>query len=129
MHVQENAFNDNYRLYFQAQVSEDLANFEKYSNEQKEVREKYEATSAFHEKSYDINRSLRDKIDCYRDVLSKLITNTEGSSGFPSRDKIDCLKPLSREVEIITPNIKARATVYSQQVKGKGKQCCKKYLS
>merc|ERR1712223_152871 len=66
------------------------------------------------------NRTLRSKIDCYRDVLSKLITASEGNSTRPTREKISCLKPLNRGIEIITPNIKARATVYSQQVKGKG---------
>merc|ERR1712223_662053 len=66
------------------------------------------------------NRTLRSKIDCYRDVLSKLNTASEGNSTLPTREKISCLKPLNRGIEIITPNIKARATVYSQQVKGKG---------
>ena len=84
------------------------------------MREKYETVSKAHEKSLDNNRTLRSKIDCYRDVLSKLITASEGNSTLPTREKISCLKPLNRGIEIITPNIKARATVYSQQVKGKG---------
>ena len=109
----------------QAQVSEDLANHEKYSTEQKQVREKYEVASKSHEKSLDLNRSLRDKIDCYRDVIEKLTTTAQEASSFPPKEKISCLKPLNRGVEIITPNIKARATVYSQQVKGKGKSSCK----
>ena len=89
------------------------------------MREKYEVVSKSHDKSLDLNRSLRDKIDCYRDVIEKLTTATQGVSSFPQKEKISCLKPLNRGLEIITPNIKARATVYSQQVKGKGKPSCK----
>ena len=89
------------------------------------MREKYEVVSKSHEKSLDLNRSLRDKIDCYRDVIEKLTSATQGVSSFPQKEKISCLKPLNRGLEIITPNIKARATVYSQQVKGKGNSSCK----
>ena len=123
------AFNVEYVAYYEdrnnrildlkAQVSEDITNHEKYSAEQKEVREQYEKASKAHDKSLELNRILRAKIDSYRDIFTQLITASDGNSTFPPKEKINCLKPLNRGIEIITPNIKARATVYSQQVKGK----------
>ena len=45
------------------------------------------------------------------------------NSTFPKKEEVRCLKPLSKSIEIITPNVKARATVYSQTVKATGKDC------
>lgn len=39
------------------------------------------------------------------------------NSTFPKKEEVRCLKPLSKSIEILTPNVKARATVYSQTVK------------
>ena len=104
-----------------AQVAEDLANYEKYTIGQKQVRNEYETTSKSHNYSLDLNRTLRAKIESYRDVFAKLLTvSGSADSKFPAIEDVVCLKPLTRKMEIVTPNIKARATVYSQQVKAKG---------
>ena len=108
-------------LIFQAQVAEDLANYEKYTTGQKQVRNEYESTSNSHGCSLELNRTLRAKIECYRDIFAKLLSASGNiNSNFPKIENIVCLKPLTRKMEIVTPNIKARATVYSQQVKAKG---------
>ena len=113
-------FNHYFISIIQAQVAEDLANHDKYAAEQKQVREYYEATTKLHENSLDLNRTLRAKIESFRDVFSKLLNPSTSGCKFPAKEEIPCLKPLSRKIEIVTPNVKAKATVYSQQVKGKG---------
>ena len=105
----------------QAQVADDLANHERYTAEQKQVRSTYEQEFKLHEDSLDLNNTLRAKIDSYRDVLSKLTSIPGSKPKLPPKEEIKCLRPLTRIHEIVTPNVKARATVYSQQVKGKGK--------
>merc|ERR1712110_1125431 len=81
------------------------------------VRDDYEKSTKNKDKSTGLNHSLRAKIECYRDIFSKLITVPSSNSTFPKKEEVRCLKPLSKSIEIITPNVKARATVYSQTVK------------
>ena len=51
----------------------------------------------------------RSTIATYRSVLEKL-----SGGKLPSESSIPALKPLVKSYDIVTPNIMARATVYSQ---------------
>ena len=102
-----------------------MSHHERLAADQKRIRDSYEQATKSHENSLDLNRSLRAKIDSYWDVLSKLVSGGTASiqeeevqnGVLPLKESISCLKPLVRTFEIVTPNVKARATVYSQQVK------------
>ena len=72
------------------------------------MRRKYDVASKAHDESLQENNRMREMISTYRSVLEKL------GSKLPPESSLPDLKPLVKSFEIVTPNIMARATVYSQ---------------
>ena len=90
-----------------AQLTDDVKLNDDLTTNDKAVRQKYDEVSKINEQSLAKNNSLRATIEAYRAVL--------GLGGkLPPESAIPALKPLVKSFEIVTPNVKARATVYSQ---------------
>ena len=85
-----------------------LVFFRELSSQDADVRKKYDVASKVHDDSLQENIRLRKTIASYRSVLEKL------GSKMPAESSLPALKPLVKSFEIVTPNIMARATVYSQ---------------
>jgi len=82
-------------------------------SEQAEVRSRFETATSVHDSSAVTNKALRQKIQVFRNILSLAGT-------LPDSERVSALKPVHSDSIIPgTPNVKARATVYSmnQQLK------------
>ncbi len=85
----------------------------KLKAEQTEVRSNYELATTVHDTADEKNRNLRLKIEIFRNVLSL-------GGILPDSDRVSALRPIVSDSHTPgTPNVKARATVYSmnQQLK------------
>jgi len=91
------------------QVENDLEANRQLVTQDAEVRRKYDESSKTNDESLQKNNKLRSTIATYRSVLEKL-----SGGKLPSESSIPALKPLVKSYDIVTPNIMARATVYSQ---------------
>lgn len=103
-----------------ANLSEQIHRHSQLRKEETIIRPKYELLNRNSETSREKNESARELAQMFRNTLS-VLTPTNGAN-VP-----DCaaLKPLIRAVEIVTPNVQAKATVWGQSMSMKTCALCK----
>eukprot|EP00095_Tigriopus_kingsejongensis_P007649 maker-scaffold116_size340332-snap-gene-0.24 protein:Tk07649 transcript:maker-scaffold116_size340332-snap-gene-0.24-mRNA-1 annotation:"phd finger protein 14-like" len=104
---------------FKAKLSEQLNSHSQLRSEEAVIRPKFELLNRNSESAMESNVSRRGLAKIFRETLSALV---------PKVPLPECaaLKPLMRAVEIITPNVQAKATMWGQEMSLKTCVLCQK---